>query len=80
MWYNRDTWTVKDLLILMVTWQREGYLDPEVWNKTRSLIDPEALPADIHASRPSVPQRQRSAVTDFAVSYLPVCCCGIFIL
>ena len=51
-WNERRLLTVKDLMEEMIVWQKERYLDPEIWDHLISRINPALWPA------PSVLQEQ----------------------
>ena len=48
-----DLLRIEDLVRSMVEWQREGYLDREVWTYLQPWINPTLMPA------PSVPPSRR---------------------
>ena len=51
----------------MVAWQRNGYLDPGVWEQFQSRINPAALPSDISTLQLAAPAGQ-SAVLSYMVN------------
>ena len=36
---------MKDMMEAMVTWHKEGYLDPEVWDNLCDKVNPSLMPA-----------------------------------
>ena len=52
----------------MVTWHRERYLDPGVWNQIQSKINPDGLPSNITTLQ--LPPPPRTAASPMEIMYM----------
>ena len=57
-WHNRKIISMVELVQRMVIWNREGCLDPEVWEKfLRHALAPSLMPAPSELQLPTSPER-----------------------